>query len=200
MNYIFVGKFDPPHYGHLGAIKEGIKKATDSEYTLSRFSSSEEDNLLICIGSANSHLSTAYQCLFNYKQRKDFLSLWLHLIGVYGYTIVPLPDMNNLDLWLDLINDLYESHFKHWNMKENCTFISGLEDDISFFAEKGFKTEILIPRNEGKLYNSTSIRKVLLDKTLSDNEKFESICNSIDVFIAEKVMEEYNKIIGDINE
>ncbi|MEM7821379.1 MAG: nicotinamide-nucleotide adenylyltransferase [Candidatus Aenigmatarchaeota archaeon] len=77
---IFIGRFQPIHFGHVKAIKEAIK----------RF------DLTIVVGSTNQKRS--FENPFSFKERKEMISRVFR-----GIRIVGVPDTKNNGEWVRMV-------------------------------------------------------------------------------------------------
>jgi nicotinamide-nucleotide adenylyltransferase len=134
---LYVGRFQPFHLGHLGAIKAVLK---------------EVDELVIVIGSAQySHNSnnpfTAGERLVMIRRalleaKVDYSKLW----------IVPVPDVHLHMLWVSAVEG-YTPKFNVCYSNEPLT--------QRLFMEAGYPVKS-IPLFDRKLYMSTIIREKML--------------------------------------
>jgi nicotinamide-nucleotide adenylyltransferase len=151
---LYVGRFQPFHLGHLGAIKAVLK---------------EVDELVIVIGSAQySHRGnnpfTAGERLVMIRHalqeaKVDISKLW----------IVPVPDVHLHMLWV--------SALEGYTPKFNVIF-SNEPLTQRLFMEKGYPVKN-IPFLERQLYKSTIIR----EKMLQDESWMELVPKSVAAFI-----------------
>jgi nicotinamide-nucleotide adenylyltransferase len=135
---LYVGRFQPFHLGHLGAIKEVLKEA---------------DELIIVIGSAQySHNAnnpfTAGERLVMIRQaleeaKVDYSKLW----------VVPVPDMNLHMLWVSTVEG-YTPRFSVCYSNEPLT--------RRLFKEAGYKVKS-IQFFDRKRYMSTIVRQKMLE-------------------------------------
>lgn len=83
---LFIGRFQPPHVGHIGIIKAISKKA---------------DEVIIGIGSSNEHHTIDNP--FTAKEREEMLN---SALKVKNYSIVPIPDIHNYSKWVEHVKSL----------------------------------------------------------------------------------------------
>lgn len=83
---IFIGRFQPPHVGHLKIIEDMSK---------------EVDEVIIGIGSSNEHHATDNP--FTSKEREEMLN---EALKIANYTIVPIPDIHNYGKWVEHVEKL----------------------------------------------------------------------------------------------
>ena len=86
---LFIGRFQPFHFGHLQDIKNAMK---------------EVDELVIGIGSSNEK-HTKYNP-FSVKERIEMIDLVLPANNISNYTIFPIPDFHNDKKWVEHIETL----------------------------------------------------------------------------------------------
>jgi len=153
---LFVGRFQPFHLGHVGAVKDILK---------------EVDELVIVIGSAQySHninnpftagerLTMVREALLEAKI--DYLRVW----------IVPVPDMHLHMMWVSVVKG-YTPSFDVVYSNEPLT--------RRLFVEAGCKVRA-IRFHERKLYSSTEIRA----KMLKDESWEKLVPKSVAAFIKE---------------
>ena len=153
---LYVGRFQPFHLGHLGAIKYVAK---------------EVDELVIVIGSAQySHNAnnpfTAGERLVMVRQALfeagvDYSKLW----------IVPVPDVHLHMLWVSAVEG-YTPKFNALFSNEPLT--------KRLFMEAGYEVKT-VPLFERKMYVSTIVR----EKMVKDNSWMELVPKSVVDFILE---------------
>ena len=154
---LYVGRFQPFHLGHLGAIKAILKEA---------------DELVIVIGSAQyshnlNNPFTAGERLFMIR-----VALQEANVNLSKLWIVPVPDVHLHMLWVSAVEG-YTPKFKVCYTNEPLT--------QRLFAESGYPVKD-IPFFDRKLYMSTVIR----EKMLQDNESWrELVPKSVANFIGE---------------
>lgn len=83
---LFIGRFQPPHRGHIEVIKEISKKV---------------DEVIIGIGSSNEHHTVDNP--FTAKEREEMLN---SALKIKNYTIVPIPDIHDYSRWVKHIENL----------------------------------------------------------------------------------------------
>ena len=86
---LFIGRFQPFHFGHLQDIKNAMK---------------EVDELVIGIGSSNEK-HTKYNP-FSVKERIEMIDLVLPANNISNYTIFPIPDFLDDKKWVEHIETL----------------------------------------------------------------------------------------------
>jgi nicotinamide-nucleotide adenylyltransferase len=153
---LYVGRFQPFHLGHLGAIKYSLK---------------EVDELVIVIGSAQySHNAnnpfTAGERLVMVRRALfeagvDYSKLW----------IVPVPDVHLHMLWVSAVEG-YTPKFNALFSNEPLT--------KRLFMEAGYEVKT-VPLFERKTYVSTIVR----EKMVKDNSWMELVPKSVADFILE---------------
>jgi nicotinamide-nucleotide adenylyltransferase len=153
---LYVGRFQPFHFGHLEAIKEVLK---------------EVDELVIVIGSAQySHRMndpfTAGERLVMIRHalleaKVDYSKIW----------VVPVPDVHLHMLWVSAVEG-YAPKFNVCYSNEPLT--------QRLFMEAGYPVKS-IPLFDRKLYMSTVVR----EKMLNGNNWTELVPRSVADFINE---------------
>jgi nicotinamide-nucleotide adenylyltransferase len=135
---IFVGRFQPPHKGHLGAIKNILEKV---------------DELVIVVGS--SQYSHKLDNPFTTGERITMVRKALEEVGIQPsrYWIIPVPDVHLHMLWVSQIVG-YSPKFEVVYSNEPLT--------RRLFIEAGFKVEP-VPFIKRKIYSATEIRKRMLN-------------------------------------
>ena len=136
---IFVGRFQPPHKGHLGAIKNILKKV---------------DELVIIVGS--SQYSHRLNNPFTTGERITMIRKALEEEGIRSprYWIIPVPDVQLHMLWVSQIVG-YSPKFEVIYTNEPLT--------RRLFIEAGFKVEP-VPFIKRRIYSATEIRKRMLNE------------------------------------
>jgi len=135
---IFVGRFQPPHKGHLGAIKNILEKV---------------DELVIIVGS--SQYSHRLNNPFTTGERITMIRKALEEEGIQSsrYWIIPVPDVHLHMLWVSQIVG-YSPKFEVVYTNEPLTH--------RLFIEAGFKVKPM-PFIKRKVYSATEIRKRMLN-------------------------------------
>ncbi len=141
MSALFIGRFQPFHLGHLDAIKQAFKKT---------------DMLFIGIGSAAENFQPKNP--FTAGERIQMIKTALDeaKIPPAKYIIVPIPNINNYELW--------PSHVEQYLPPFNTVFT------CSDIVETLFKNENQNRKNPRKIIklkknlkiNSTKIRAAML--------------------------------------
>jgi nicotinamide-nucleotide adenylyltransferase len=153
---LYIGRFQPFHLGHLGAIKDILR---------------EVDELVIVIGSAQ--YSHRLNNPFTAGERMVMIRRALEEAGL-AYTrfwVVPVPDVHLHMLWVSAVEG-YTPHFDVVYSNEPLT--------RRLFIEAGYEVKAIRFR-ERKLYSSTEIRKRMLE----DKSWEELVPKSVAAFIKE---------------
>jgi nicotinamide-nucleotide adenylyltransferase len=135
---LFVGRFQPFHLGHLGAIEDAMK---------------EVDELVIVIGSAQ--YSHNLDDPFTAGERLVMVRSALEEAGIdcWQVWIVPMPDVNLHAMWVSALEG-YTPKFDVVYSNEPLT--------RRLFMEAGYKVKS-IPFHKRKDYSSTKIRERMLE-------------------------------------
>lgn len=151
---LYVGRFQPFHLGHLGAIRDILE---------------EVDELVIVIGSAQ--YSHTLNNPFTAGERLVMISAALEEagIGCSRVWIVPVPDVHLHMMWVSAVEG-YTPHFNIVYSNEPLT--------CRLFMEAGYKIKA-IRFHERKLYSSTEIR----EKMLKDESWEKLVPRSVTAFI-----------------
>jgi len=153
---LYVGRFQPFHLGHLGAIKDILE---------------EIDELVIVIGSAQyshniNNPFTAGERLVMVREALEEAKLNCSRVW-----IVPVPDVHLHMMWVSAVEG-YVPSFDVVYSNESLT--------RRLFTEAGYKVKA-IRFHERKLYSSTEIRKRMLE-----NKSWEELVpKSVAAFIKE---------------
>jgi nicotinamide-nucleotide adenylyltransferase len=153
---LYIGRFQPFHRGHLGAIKDILR---------------EVDELVIVIGSAQ--YSHRLNNPFTAGERMVMIRRALEEAGL-AYTrfwVVPVPDVHLHMLWVSAVEG-YTPRFDVVYSNEPLT--------RRLFIEAGYEVKA-IRFHERKLYSSTEIRKRMLE----DKSWEELVPKSVAAFIKE---------------
>lgn len=153
---LYVGRFQPFHLGHLGAIKDILK---------------EVDELIIVIGSAQySHL---LDNPFTAGERMVMIRKALEEAGLsYSrFWIVPVPDMHLHMMWVSAVEG-YTPSFDVVYSNEPLT--------RRLFIEAGYEVKA-IRFHKRKIYSSTEIR----ERMLKDKSWEKLVPKSVAAFIKE---------------
>jgi len=153
---IFVGRFQPPHKGHLGAIKNILKKIHE---------------LIIIVGS--SQYSHRLNNPFTTGERITMVRKALEEEGIQPsrYWIIPVPDVHLHMLWVSQIIG-YTPKFEVVYTNEPLT--------RRLLIEAGFRVES-VPFIKRKIYSASEIRNRMLN-----GENWEELVpKSVECFIKE---------------
>ncbi|MGB9675974.1 MAG: nicotinamide-nucleotide adenylyltransferase [Candidatus Bathyarchaeales archaeon] len=153
---LYVGRFQPFHLGHLGAIRDILK---------------EVDELVIVIGSAQ--YSHNVNNPFTAGERLVMIrrALWEAGISDSKFWIVPVPDVHLHMMWVSAVEG-YTPQFDTVYSNEPLT--------RRLFMEAGYEVRN-IPFYERKLYSSTEIR----ERMLKNKSWEELVPKSVAAFIKE---------------
>jgi nicotinamide-nucleotide adenylyltransferase len=134
---LYVGRFQPFHLGHLGAVKDILE---------------EVEELVIVVGSAQ--YSHNLNDPFTAGERLVMTRKALEEAGVNDsrFWIVPVPDVHLHMMWVSALEG-YTPHFDVVYSNEPLT--------RRLFTEAGYKVKA-IRFHERKLYSSTEIRERML--------------------------------------
>ncbi len=142
---VYVGRFNPIHLGHASVIEKMLEQHG-------------VENSLVIIGSSNTPQSLRH--FFSYEERKSFIKKLFPNIKLVG-----LPDYANDSAWFSALEDILTLG----GMELSKTmFFGGSKEDIRFFEDAGYETEI-INRFEGThaRISATEVRDALmLNKSL----------------------------------
>ena len=138
---LFVGRFQPPHLGHLHAIKQALEDC---------------DELIIAIGS--SQYSHTFENPFTAGERFEMIRLMLKDGGVdlSKVIIIPVPDVGEHSLWVSRI----ESYCPRFDVVyTNNPLVQRL------FKEAGYEVkELKLYRRDVEM--GTAIRKKIVEGDL----------------------------------
>lgn len=137
---LIIGRFQPPHKGHLHLISKSLEYVKELK-----------------IGIGSSQFSDQIKNPFTYDERKLLLNLSLSDTGIIpnSYTIFPIPDKFNIYDWVDTVIDSvgeFDIIFTNnlWIgrlfQRENKKLIYGLKFDFEKY--NGSKIREMIYRNQ----------------------------------------------------
>ncbi|MFH1642473.1 MAG: nicotinamide-nucleotide adenylyltransferase [Nanoarchaeota archaeon] len=86
---LFIGRFQPFHKAHLSDIRLALKKSS---------------KVIIAIGSSSE--SGTRDNPFSYEERKEMIKQALCKHNIGDYDIVPVPDINDNDRWVDHVRKI----------------------------------------------------------------------------------------------
>jgi bifunctional NMN adenylyltransferase/nudix hydrolase len=138
---IYIGRFQPLHKGHLATLKAALL---------------EFDYLLVLVGSAQE--SRTCKNPWTYQERKDMLKHTLNAMQLKRVKILPLPDFDTDQEWLEYTNKLVTRSLARREI-EKITTIGYTKDNSSYYLKllpwplKEFKDESFIS------ISSTAIRQ-----------------------------------------
>lgn len=153
---LFVGRFQPFHLGHLGAVKKILE---------------ENDEIIIVVGS--SQYSHTLQNPFTTGERISMIRMALEEAGIPSdrYWIIPVPDLHIHMIWVAEVIG-YTPKFDVVYTNEPIT--------KRLFREAGFEVKS-IPFIKRKLYSATEIR----NRILKNNEWEDLVPKAVAKFIKE---------------
>jgi nicotinamide-nucleotide adenylyltransferase len=151
---LFVGRFQPFHFGHLGAIRDVLE---------------EVDELVIAIGSAQYSHNLVNP--FTAGERLVMVRLALEEAGIdlSRVWIVPVPDVHLHMMWVSALEG-YAPHFDVVYSNEPLT--------SRLFMEAEYKVRP-VRFHERKIYSSTEIR----EKMLKDEDWEKYVPESVAAFL-----------------
>jgi len=144
---LFLGRFQPFHFGHLGVVKR---------------ISEECESLIIGIGSANK--SHTRNNPFTFDERKMMIDLSLEREKISNCAVVAIDDINNYPKWVSHVLD---------SVPKFDVLYTGNPLVRKLFEDKGYKVEV-IEKPEDSIKRETSASKVR--KMMKDDEKWEDLC------------------------
>ncbi len=151
---LFVGRFQPFHFGHLGAIKDVLE---------------EVEELVIIIGSAQH--SHTLRDPFTAGERLVMVRRALEGIGIEHWRVwvVPVPDVHLHVMWVSAVEG-YTPRFDVVYSNEPLT--------RRLFVEAGYKVKS-VRFHKRKVYSSTEIR----EKMINDENWEELVPQTVSVFL-----------------
>lgn len=151
---VYVGRFNPPHNGHVKVIRE----------MLNDFG---ENNSIVLIGSCTE--SNTLNNIFSYQQRREMLREMF-----YGLYIAGVPDFPNNNLaWFSYIKDLIR--LKTNGIDKDIVFYGGSEADTFYAVDGGFKTKVITRYDKVKISSSE-----IKDKLIREESIFEMVPQEIE--------------------
>ena len=95
---LFIGRFQPLHFGHIDALNQARKKGITE--------------FIIGIGSSNKEHTAENP--FTYEERKTMISKILKTLGI-KFSIYPLPDVDSDEDWKNyIIKNVPSMDYKHF--------------------------------------------------------------------------------------
>jgi len=156
---LYIGRFNPPHLGHLSSIKYILNKENDI------------DQVIIGIGSAQESFTTENP--FTSGERFEMLLASLNEFEIQEnkYLIVPIPDLNNNNQWMSYLKSILPS-FK---------IIYSNNPLVSLLTKNDNELEIRnIPFINREKWSSTNIRRKII---LNDESWIDLVPKSVRKFI-----------------
>ena len=138
MKALYVGRFQPFHFGHLKVVSDILSKTSE---------------IIIAVGSAQ--YSHTIENPFTAGERISMIKLALNTASIepLKYFIVPVPDTNIHSVWVAHL----ESYVPHFDL-----VFSNNPLTRRLFVERGFRVE-QVPFYKREIYSSTEIRSRMLD-------------------------------------
>ena len=138
MKALYIGRFQPFHFGHLKVISYILSKTSE---------------LIIVVGSAQ--YSHTIDNPFTAGERISMIKMALNTacIDPAKYCIIPIPDINIHSVWVAHLKS-YIPHFDVVFSNEPLT--------CRLFMERGFRVE-QVPFYKRDIYSATKIRRQILD-------------------------------------
>lgn len=136
MRALVVGRFQPPHKGHIKVLTQIAENY---------------DQIIIGVGSA--HVSHRKENPFTAGERILMLSTILEKIGKSVFYVVPIPDVNRHAIWVNHVESMcppFDIVFS------NNPLVRRL------FNEAGYKTKYA-PIYNREIYSGTEIRRRIID-------------------------------------
>ncbi len=162
---VFVGRFQPPHMGHLAVMDTALQKAK---------------HLLVLVGSAN--LSRSTHNPFNFDERASMIKMGLGLdrwVDKPRVSIAPLDDVYDDDEW---VLQVQEAAWKQVGYDPNAKIgLIGRNKDATSYYLRLFPQwgSVDVANERFATLNATDIRRVLF--TLSPDDKGDEI--DLDIFL-----------------
>lgn len=132
MKSLFIGRFQPFHFGHLKVIK---------------YLSIKYEEIIIGIGSSQYHNETENP--FTADERKQMINKTLQKADIENYKIICIPDIHNPPKWVEHVISIY-SDFD--------VVITNNEFTKKLFSEKGYIVE-KTPLYDKKIFSGKEIRR-----------------------------------------
>ena len=115
MNALYIGRFQPFHYGHLQVLKHVAKTY---------------DEIIIGIGSSQYHDSSENP--FSAEERKTMVEQSLDAEGIKNFRVVLIPDIHNPPMWVDHVLSI---------VSDFDVVLSNNDFTKELFSEKGYRVE-----------------------------------------------------------
>lgn len=146
---LFLGRFQPPHKGHVQVIEE-ILKGHD----------------MIVVGLGSSQYSGTFENPLTTEERRElFQAIFSELrISLDPFTIVPIPDIHDDERYVDHVKNLVPAF---------DVVYSGNELVTRLFEEKGYKV-VQVPRYNG--YEGRIIREQMRAGDSRYKEALPEVC------------------------
>jgi nicotinamide-nucleotide adenylyltransferase len=155
MKALFIGRFQPFHNGHLQVIQ-----SIAATY----------DEIIIGIGSAQ--YSHTLENPFTAEERKQMIQETLTVYHIHNYSIIEIPDINNLKKWVTYVS----SRIPSFNV-----VISNSELTQQLFSEKGY----LVKGTPS--FDRTHLSGYEIRKRIKENNPWESFVPQPVIHIIKKI-------------
>lgn len=139
---LFIGRFNPPHYGHLTALKTILEE-------------NNLDEVIIGIGSAQESFTITNP--FSAGERFEMIELGIEemKLNSRNIIIIPIPDINNNNQWVDYIRSFLP----------NFHIVYSNNPLVKLLIEKNQNLEVRsIKLNNRKEFSSTNIRSKIINE------------------------------------
>ena len=154
---LFIGRFAPPHKGHINAIIKMLK---------------EYDKLILCLGSCYESGSSRHPLLAVFREKMILLSIVQAGGDLSKIKVVYLQDYDTFDMWIaDVLEIAKQNNITH--------FITGNKEDIlDVLNDKGIALpfQFVNPEDDSDIpYHATDLRNAIAH---GDYDKFSEIASS----------------------
>lgn len=136
----------------------------------------ECDDILICIG--NSQVRNTRKEPLPYEFRKTMVDEFCNelfgnviVVPKINHTIKPIPDIGNLNLWCERLDEIIETHINETNNEYDDIMVYGGRDSVSTYYNGKFKLIVveIIPN-----ISATQVRNKIYEGPVQNNSDFRS--------------------------
>ncbi|MFA5962065.1 MAG: NUDIX domain-containing protein [Parcubacteria group bacterium] len=147
---MFIGKLDPPHWGHIINVEYLLKEE-------------EFDRVLIVMGSVYCQGMKKHPLSAVYREKMYLASLVARGINIDRVPVIHLPDFHDFEKWYGHILKLQKRYNAKWLVTGNTAMITDqiYARKLPIPFERIFNPEMELPRQYQFPFHSTDMREMI---------------------------------------